>query len=229
MKLMILWLILAFTVQAAPAADEAACRRLLATEFTTKDKTGAFQRDAAQAFRQCVGEQFPVATRVQAHLQYGRALEIDERKDEALRVYLDAIRLLEGDAGGGSRLLIDALDRAAALESRTGRGSAAVAHSERALALRRETYGAASEEAAQGLIRLALVHIEQRAFPAAEPLIREAIDTARKACGEECGTLAEALVAMSTWYGDQGDEVSARHWFELSVEAQPPARRSRRQ
>lgn len=93
--------------------------------------------------------------------------------DEARASAAEALRLAERVQGPDSELAVEALQVVAEVDSRTGRGEAAVAAASRALAIVR-TWGAGhAQDVATAIGFLANTHVQQDEYAQAIPLLRE--------------------------------------------------------
>ena len=125
-----------------------------------------------------------------------------------------------------AELLIEALDKAASLESAHGLWADATEHSKRALDERVAKYGEGSGEASLGIVDLAAIHATFGDFEKAEKLFRQAVRVAEKACGPECEALFMAYTGMQTYYQLTGNAAEAERYAEKTGEALPSARPS---
>jgi tetratricopeptide (TPR) repeat protein len=212
------------------AADVSTCRELVATPIgDTAEQTQVFFARAEQAYRDCRKDVLPVDVRAKALLNYGQSSAIRNNVQAAVAAYKEAIDLLSRGKSDFSLLLLTALDRASYAESTLGLRGDAVAHANRALAIRTSRYGADSAEAVSGMVHLAMVHTTFENYAAAEALLNSALNAARKGCGDHCRPLAEAYAGFSAFHGAKGDEEAARKYEELGLSATPPTRRGHKE
>lgn len=199
------------------------CRDLVATVRPSLDgEEGERYLDSAdKAYRDCRGAKVPLEIRAKALFKFGIASAAREREQAALDALREAVSLLDRASGEHAELLIDVLDYTAFVESRAGMQTDAIAHSKRAADVRVEKYGRSSEEAAEGMIHLAMVHVSFKEYGKTEALLRDAIRIAEQTCGPQCNVLVDAYAGMETLYEAQGNRAEAKKYAELGQNAVP--------
>jgi tetratricopeptide (TPR) repeat protein len=207
------------------AADAGSCRQLLASQLPAYAEAGesaAYFDDAEKVYRDCRSASLPVDIRVQAFVKYGRAKHLRGGLQAAIGAFREAIAILDRAPGDQTTVLIAVLDHTVSAESDAHLRSDAIAHANRALTLRRATFGEDSPEAVMGRVKLGLVHATFEEYGMSESLLRTAVLIAEKTCGPECDVLAQAYSGMSAFYATQGNEAEAKKYDEMALNAISP-------
>ena len=187
-----------------------------------------YLENADKAYRDCRSAKVPLEIRAKVLFKYGIASASRERVQAALDALREAIGLLDIATGDHTELLIEVLDYTASVESRGGMQTDAIAHSKMAADMRVERYGPNSAEAADGLTNLAAAYATFKEYEKAEALLRDAIQTAKQACGPECYALVKAYSGMEVIFSEQGNLAEATKYAELAQNAVPPSRSTRK-
>ncbi|HEX6640682.1 MAG TPA: tetratricopeptide repeat protein, partial [Thermoanaerobaculia bacterium] len=208
----------------AVAADVQTCRQLLLSLSPPGTEEGhqAFLDDADKVYRECQDSQLPLDIRVKALMKYGAASHVRGHKQTASVALRKAIDILDRAPGDQTLLLLEALDSAVLIETDARMRSDATSHAKRALSLRQARFGQESAEAVVAMVDLSMVHATFGDFQAAEILLRAAIRIAEKTCGPECVALSRAYTGMSVLYTTLGNDVQAKKYDELALNAYPP-------
>lgn len=211
------------------AADAEACRRLLTSQlqaYPEPDRADSFFDDAEKAYRDCRGTKLPVDIRVRALMKYGVAKEVRGGAQAATGAFREAIAILDRAPGDQTTMLIEVLDATVLAEEHAHLRSDAIAHSTRALTLRRARFGNDSPEAVIGMVKLGIVHATFEDYAESESLLRTAVRIAEKTCGPECDALSEAYSGMYALYAAQGKEAEAKKYEEMAMNARPERKRA---
>ncbi|HEX2835256.1 MAG TPA: tetratricopeptide repeat protein [Thermoanaerobaculia bacterium] len=207
------------------AADVTACRALAARELPGDDlpleDTQSFFDEAEQAYRDCRSPELPVGVRVQALLKYSLARGVRGHQQSAVAGAREALQIVDRSQSVDPTLLLSVLDRLIAAETTARLRSDAVAHAKRALELQRATFGADSDEALAGQIRVGIVHIEFGELDQAESILTNAVRLAERKCGPQCQARSEAYTGMFVLRSAEGNEAEAKRFEELSFDAIP--------
>lgn len=221
----ILFLSIASTAFANPLSKEIGnCRDVIGVvrpPSQDDERATRYLDDADRAWRDRRGSKLPLDVRVNALLMYGMASDIRNRSQAAIDAYKEALGLLDRVKGENAAVLIEVLDQAASVESRTGVRADAIAHSKRALDERVKKYGATSAEVSTGMVNLAMTHTTFGENEESERLLRQAVRVAEKVCGPRCDALAFAYSGLQTFYELVGRTAEAGKYAELAQEAIP--------
>jgi tetratricopeptide (TPR) repeat protein len=205
-------------VPAAAADTTQRCRELL--KALSADEGGgydsAFFSNADAAFRECRDAKVAAPVRAEAMAKYASAEVARGHVQTAIAAYGEALGVLDSIAAPDSSLLVEVLDRLAAAESAASLRTSAIAHAERALAIRSTRSGNQSADAAIGTMKLGLIHANLREFEASERILRSAMQMARKA-RDDGDALNQVYAAMYALYSAQGMDTEAAKYLDLAL------------
>jgi hypothetical protein len=224
MKPTILILSLTLASPALSAAGVAECRQLLLSQAPSGRAAdpSAYFKDAERAYGRCRGAEFPLDVRVGALVKYAEAMYLRRDPQAASGAYREALALLDGAGEFKGVDLVEIIDDATLADTEAQLRADALAHSARALELRRAKFGVDSAEAAVGMVNLANVHSSFAEYAEAEALLRSAIATAEKACGPQCEALTFAYSGMVALYTAQGNAAEVSRFEALALDSVPP-------
>lgn len=206
------------------AADVTACRALAARELPGDDGSTSAQSffdEAEQAYRDCRSAELPVDVRVQALLKYSLARGIRGNDQAAVAGSREALEALDRSESVDTKLLLTVLERLIHAETTARLRTDALAHANRALELQRATFGADSDEAIVGQIRVGIVHIEFGELDRAETILTSAVQLAEQKCGPQCDARSEAYTGMFVLRSAEGNEAEAKRFETMSFDAIP--------
>src|SRR5207253_2468433 len=138
------------------------------------------------------------------------------RYSEAERLFIDAIKEVEGFGPGDPRLPAS-LNSLAELYRTRSKYAEAEALYKRALVIREKTLGADHPQVATSLHNLAVVYHDERNYAEAEPLYRRALAIWEKAGGMENPEAAATLNSLGELYRTQGKYAEAEPLYRRAL------------